>query len=191
MCAVKADAYGHGLIPVAQAAIDGGATWLGTAQLTEALRLRNAGISVPILAWLFTPHTTLLQECITAEIDVSASDVWAIDLISQAARQAGKSARVHVEVDTGMSRGGVRGEEFAPVAQAAKRAQDSGVVSIVGLWTHLARADEPGHPSIDTQYEEFERANAIMNEAGLDITYRHIANSAATLTDVAHYDLVR
>lgn len=191
MCAVKANAYGHGLIPVAQAAIEGGASWLGTAQLSEALRIRQAGITVPVLAWLFTPHTSLLQACIEAEIDISAPDVWAVEMIHQAAKLAGKHARVHIEVDTGMSRGGVRVEDFAPVVQAVKQAQDAGVGSIVGLWTHLARADEPGHPSIAQQYKEFDQAHEMLVQAGVNVAYRHIANSAATLTDVPHYDLVR
>src|SRR5699024_1729399 len=121
------------------AALEGGATWLGTAQLTEALAMRQAGITAPILAWLFTPHTSLLEKCVTADIDLSAPDVWALDMIAAAARRAGKTARVHLEVDTGMSRGGVRLPDFEKVAKAAKAAQDDGAVNVVGVWTHLAR----------------------------------------------------
>lgn len=191
MTAVKADAYGHGLIPVANAALEGGATWLGTAQLTEALAMREAGITAPILAWLFTPHTTLLEKCVTAEIDLSAPDVWAVDMIAGAARRAGKTARVHLEVDTGMSRGGVRLPDFENVVKAAKAAQETEAIDVIGIWTHLARADEPGDESIAVQYDEFERAIACAEGAGLDLKLRHIANSAATLTGLEHYDLVR
>src|SRR5699024_5263957 len=131
MTAVKADAYGHGLIPGANAAREGGATWLGTAQLSEALAMRAAGITAPILALLFTPHSTLLDECVAADIDLSAPDVWALDLIASAARRTGRAARVHLEVDTGMGRGGVRVAEFDSVVTAAKKAEDAGSLTVV------------------------------------------------------------
>ena len=191
MTAVKADAYGHGLIPVANAALEGGATWLGTAQLSEALAMREAGITAPILAWLFTPHTTLLQQCIGADIDLSASDVWALEMIADAARNEGRRARVHLEVDTGMSRGGVRLPDFEAVVDAARTAMAAGAIDVIGVWTHLACADEPGNESTPAQYAEFERALAVVAGAGIEVELRHIANSAATLTDLEHYDLVR
>lgn len=191
MTAVKADAYGHGLVPVARAALAGGATWLGTAQLTEALKLRQEGVTAPILAWLFTPHATLVHECIAADIDLSAPDVWAVRMIAEAAARVGQPARIHLEVDTGMTRGGVRLPEFEAVAAEARAAADRGLVQTVGLWTHLACADAPGDPSITAQYEEFEHASEIARGAGLEIEIRHIANSAATLTGLPPYDLVR
>lgn len=191
LTAVKADAYGHGLIPIARAALAGGAHWLGTAQLAEALAMREAGITAPILAWLYTPSTTAIGECIAADIDLSAPDVWAVELIAHEASRVGKTARIHLEVDTGMSRGGVRLPEFELVARAAKTAQDNGQVRVVGLWTHLARADEVGNPSITEQYQEYENALALAADLGLEVELRHVANSAATLTEVEHYDLVR
>lgn len=191
MAAVKADAYGHGLIPTAEAALEGGAQWLGTAQLTEAIALRRAGITAPVLAWLFSPRSDLVEECIRLGIDLSAPDVWAVDLIAGAAAAAGRVARVHLEVDTGMSRGGVRLPEFEQVVRSARAAEETGAVRIVGLWTHLACADEPGHESIAAQYADFERALALAHDAGLEVEYRHIANSAALLTGLEQYDLVR
>lgn len=191
MTAVKADAYGHGLIPVARAALDGGASWLGTAQLSEAIQMREAGITAPILAWLFTPHTTLIDDCLAAGIDLSAPDVWAVRAIVEAATRTGRTARIHLEVDTGMSRGGVRLPDFEAVVKEARAAEESGRVRVVGLWTHLACADQPGHPSIAAQYEEFERATTLVEGAGIALELRHIANSAATLTGLEHYDLVR
>lgn len=191
LTAVKADAYGHGLIPTARAALEGGAQWLGTAQLTEAIALREAGITAPILAWLFSPRSDLIGACLRLGIDLSAPDVWALDVIEEAAVDNDQVARVHLEVDTGMSRGGVRLPEFEQVVKTAKAAQERGLVRVVGLWTHLACADEPGHESIAAQYAEFESALQMAQEAGLEIEYRHIANSAALLTGLKTYDLVR
>lgn len=192
MTAVKADAYGHGLIPVAKAALAGGATWLGTAQLSEALAIRSAGITAPILAWLFTPHSTLIEECVREGIDLSAPDVWALDLIARAGKQAGVRARVHLEVDTGMGRGGVRLPDFTAVARAARAAEADGALEVVGLWTHLACADEPGRETTTAaQYADFDRALAVARREGLTVRVRHIANSAATLRGLEPYDLVR
>ncbi len=191
LVAVKADAYGHGLIPIAEAAVDGGADWLGVAQLSEAIALREAGITAPVLAWLFTPHTTLLERALELRIDVAASDGWDLGMIAEAAKKLGIVAQVHLEVDTGMSRGGLRLPEFEVALAAAKDAEDAGHIKVVGLWTHLARADEPGDPSIAAQYEEFERANEAATKAGLAVKYRHVANSAATLSGLGRYEIVR
>jgi alanine racemase len=90
MAVVKADGYGHGLVPSARAALDGGATWLGTAIVDEALALRAAGITAPILAWLWTPgEVDTVRRALAAGIDISASNLWQLDAITAAAREAG------------------------------------------------------------------------------------------------------
>ena len=192
MAVVKADAYGHGLLPVARAAIEGGATWLGTAQVTEALALRGAGIVGPrILTWLYAPGAPL-RDAIEADVDVSVAAPWAVDEVVAAAREAGRAARVHVKVDTGLGRNGVMPEALDDVVVPLLKAQAEGTVELVGVWSHFAFADEPDHPTVRAQEEAFAAAVSAVEAAGSRLEVRHIANSAATLTRPAvHYDLVR
>ena len=105
MAVVKADAYGHGLIPVARTALNAGASWLGVALLEEALALRSAEISEPILAWL-VPPTSDFARAIDHDIDIAVPSLRIFDEIREASRSVGKRARIHIEVDTGMTRGG-------------------------------------------------------------------------------------
>ncbi|TRW45578.1 alanine racemase [Georgenia yuyongxinii] len=197
MVVVKADAYGHGLLPVARAALAGGAAWLGVAQLTEALELR-AGLDrtpsagrPPILSWIFPPGAPL-GRALEAGIDLSASAPWAVHEIAAAARTAGRTARVHLEVDTGMGRGGARPEAFAELVAAALAARAEGTVDVVGIWSHLACADEPSNPATARQVEVFTAALAQAERAGLRPQLRHLAASAGTLFHPAtHFDLVR
>ncbi len=101
MAVVKADAYGHGLVPVAKAALDGGATWLGVALLEEAIALRTAGITAPILAWLVPPGSDF-QSAVDNDIDIAVASIKALDEVSEV--KSAKRPRVHLEVDTGMTR---------------------------------------------------------------------------------------
>lgn len=192
LAVVKADAYGHGLLPCARAAAEGGATWLGTALLDEALALRAAGITQPrLLAWLIGPGEAW-AEALRADIDVSANATWAIDEVVAAARETGVAARLHLKVDTGLSRGGAPVADWPDIVEAARRAQAEGAVRVVGLWSHLAYADAPGHPTVARQAAVFAEAVALAEGAGLRPEVRHLANSAATLTAPQHhFDLVR
>ncbi|MEU8200189.1 alanine racemase [Streptosporangium sp. NPDC049046] len=193
MVAVKADAYGHGLVPVARACLEAGAGRLGTAYIREALELRAAGITAPILAWIIPPGEPL-EQAVGHDIELSASSVSMIDAIADAAAEAGGAARVHLKVDTGMSRGGATAAEWAALVQRALRHQAEGVIEIVGLWSHFACADIPGDPSIAAQLAAFDEALHIAEKAGAGGSHviRHIANSAAILTlPQARYDLVR
>jgi alanine racemase len=192
MAVVKADGYGHGLLPSARAALAGGATWLGTALLDEALELREAGITEPrLLAWLMGPGAAF-DEAIAADIDLSASAVWALREIADAARRTGRSARVHLKVDTGLSRAGATPEDWPNLVEAAAQAEAEGVVTVVGVWSHFAYADAPGHATIAGQAKVFREAVAVAETAGLRPDVRHLANSAATLTAPEHhFDLVR
>jgi alanine racemase len=191
MAVVKADGYGHGLVPVARAAIAGGATWLGVAQSDEALALRAAGFDGPILTWLYSPSGAL-RELIEADIDVSVAAPWALAAVVAAAREAGRTARIHLKVDTGLGRNGMLPPVFADVLDDALKAQAEGAVAVVGVWSHFAMADEPEHPSVPAQQEVFAEAVALATSRGAALEVRHLANSAATLTNPsAHYDLVR
>lgn len=191
MAVVKGDAYGHGLLPVARAALQGGATWLGAAQMSEALQLRRAGITAPILTWLHAPGAPY-AEALQADLDVSVPAAWALQEIAAAARATGITARVHLKVDTGLGRGGAFLAQWTELLAAAMRLQAESVVQVVGVWSHLARADEVGHPSVAAQVQVFEEAVARAEAAGADLQVRHLANSAGTLTaPQTHYDLVR
>jgi alanine racemase len=191
MAVVKADAYGHGLVPCGRAAREGGASWLGVAQLAEALALRAAGDTGRLLAWLLVPGQDLAP-AVAADIDLSVNATWAIDEIADAAGRAGRPARLHLKVDTGLSRGGAAAADWAELVDHALRAEATGAVRVVGVWSHLAWADDPDHPTTADQAEQFLAAVALAESRGARPEVRHLANSAATLTSPAlHFDLVR
>ena len=192
MAVVKADGYGHGLLPSARAAVEGGAAWLGCAFLEEALAVRSAGLDVPLLAWLTTPGEDLAP-AVAAGIDVAAYDVTQLEALSAAARATGTTARVQLKADTGLSRGGATAADWPDLCAAAARAEASGEVRVTGLWSHFAFADGGAdHPVNGRQTAVFEQALEVADHAGLRPEVRHLANSAATLTAPAtHYDLVR
>ena len=191
MAVVKADAYGHGLVPAARAALRGGASWLGVAQLAEAMQLRAGGVSAPLLSWIFTPGADL-GAAIDADIDISLGAPWAVDAVVEAARQRGVAARVHLKVDTGLGRGGAIDEGWSELVAAVAPLAAEGVLDVVGVWSHFAFADAPEHPTVLAQQARFVEACDELARAGIRPPLRHLANSAATLTTpAAHHDLVR
>jgi alanine racemase len=193
MVAVKADAYGHGLVPCARACLDAGAGRLGTAFVAEALALRRAGVDAPILSWIITPDEPL-DEALVADVELSAGAGWLLDAIAAAARRTGRTARIHLKVDTGISRGGATLADWAGLVDRALAVQAEGAVEIVGVWSHLACADIPGHPSVEVQLTRFDEALAVAEKAGAAGSHviRHLANSAATVTlPQARHDMVR
>ncbi|GAA3576044.1 alanine racemase [Streptomyces osmaniensis] len=193
MAVVKSDAYGHGALRCARAAVDAGATWLGTATPEEALVLRAAGLrGMRMMCWLWTPGGPW-REAIEADVDVSVSGMWALREVTEAARQAGAPARVHLKADTGLGRGGCQpGDDWTELVREALRAEAEGLLSVTGLWSHFACADEPGHPSIAAQLTRFREMVAYAEGQGARPEVRHIANSPATLTlPDSHFDLVR
>lgn len=193
MAVVKADGYGHGLLPSARAALAGGATWLGTAIVDEAVALRAAGITVPILSWLWTPgEGDTIRRALDADVDLSVSNQWQLDIVLAAARERGMTARVHFKIDTGLSRNGCYVDDWPDLVAAAAKAQAAGEIAAVGIWSHFAYADAPGHPTIAKQVVAFRDALEVAARAGVEPQLRHLANSAATLTlPEAHFDLVR
>lgn len=191
MAVVKADAYGHGLVPSAKAAIAGGAQWLGVALVDEALELRAGGVEDPVLAWLVGPGEPWM-EALTRGIDLSVSDLWVLDEIASAAREVGRVARIHLKVDSGLGRSGAPVGDWPTLVDAARKAELDGIVVVVGVWSHLAYADAPGHPTIDRQLMVFREALEVAERAGLQPEVRHLANSAATLTRPdTYFDLTR
>ena len=191
MAVVKAEGYGHGLVPSARAAINGGASWLGVAQLSEAMILRESGITAPMLSWLHIPGSDFAG-AIIADIDLSVSALWSLAEVADAARRLGRTARIHLKVDTGLGRNGAFGDDWQTLLPAARRLEAEGLVRIVGVWSHFVYADEPTHPTVRLQEERFAEAVRDAERAGCDLEVRHIANSAAILTNSgAAFDLVR
>ena len=201
LATVKANAYGHGLLPVARAALDGGADWLGVAQLAEAFTLRRgldeAGVAraeAPILAWISTSSSDFVA-AIEADIDLSVSWTWVLADICAAARQVGRPARVHVKIDTGMSRAGSTLADLPALAAALRMAADDGLVDVVGAWSHMSRADDPseaGNASTASHVRIFEEGLAILADAGITPRIRHLSATSGILWHPeAHYDMVR
>ena len=193
MAVVKADGYGHGMLASARAALAGGASWLGVAMLEEALALRAAGITEPVLAWLWTPREAeALRAALAAGVDVSVSSQQALDLVVATAAELGSPARMHLKIDTGLSRNGVTAADWPAVLDATAKAAASGVVEATGIWSHFACADSPGHPSVTRQLERFGAALDTARGYGVVPAVRHLANSAGTVTlPQCHFDLVR
>lgn len=191
MAVVKADAYGHGLLPVARTVVAAGADWLGVAQMPEAFALRDAGITTRLLTWLAVPGADFAG-AVSRDIDLSASAPWALDEIAAAARSVGRTARVHLKVDTGLGRGGAYGADWTTLVRHARPLEAEGAITVVGVWTHFAHADAPEHPTVLSQQERLFEAAREAEREGCRLEVRHLANSAATLLHPsAHADLVR
>ena len=214
MAVVKADAYGHGLGPIALTALSVGASWLGVAQLAEALALRalldEADVDRPagepsgqaprILTWLLpvmdparaAAEDSPLRAALAADLDLSVSTLPQLEALSAAARAQATTARLHLKVDTGMSRGGAMAEDLPALAAALRQAEDEGVVDVVGLWSHLSRADEPTSGSTEQHLERYRQAEQIVQEAGLRPSIHHLAATGGLLWHPeARMDLVR
>jgi alanine racemase len=191
MAVVKADGYGHGLVPAARAALAGGADQLGVAVLAEGLALRAAGVTAPVLTWLNGPGADFAA-ALTADLEVSVNAVWGLSEVVAAARATGRPAQLHLFVDTGLSREGATMTEWPELVAAAARAQADGDVAVVGVWSHMVYADAPTHPTIGAQVRVFEEAVGIARAAGLTDARRHLANSAATVAlPETWFDMVR
>ena len=186
---------------MARAALDGGADWLGVAQLAEAFTLRHgldeAGVAradAPILAWISTSSSDFAA-AIEADIDLSVSWTWVLADICAAARQVGRPARVHVKIDTGMSRAGSTLADLPALASALRMAADDGLVDVVGAWSHMSRADDPseaGNASTASHVRIFEEGLAILADAGITPRIRHLSATSGILWHPeAHYDMVR
>ena len=190
MAVVKADAYGHGVDVAARAALAGGAQWLGVAQLSEAIELRDSGIDAPLLSWIYPPEAdlaTAIRRDITLGIGARAH----LASVARAARAVGRAATVHLKVDTGLGRGGVL-EDLDAVLDDLAPMLAEGALTMGGTWSHFAFADAPDHPTVRAQQERFGEVLRLMEARGIPTGVAHLANSAATLTNPsAHFDMVR
>ncbi|GAA1519284.1 alanine racemase [Dactylosporangium maewongense] len=184
MAVVKANGFGHGLLPVARAALASGATWLGVTSIAEARTVRDGGIGAPTLAWLYGTGDDFAW-AVRNDVDLSVSTPRHLE-----AMPAG--AAVHLKVDTGLTRNGVAWADWPDLVARAADLERRGTIRVRGIWSHLASADDPGNPSVALQLERFDEALAVAAKAGLEPELRHLANSAGIVDlPATHYDLVR
>lgn len=188
MGVVKANAYGHGDVAVARAALEAGATWLGVILVDEGVRLRDAGIDAPVLL-LHEPPVERIDEAIALDLTPVVFTRQGLAALGEAADRAGRTARAHLKIDTGLNRLGCPPDlldEFA--GSLAKEPR----VEIEGVMTHFAFADQPGNPFVDEQIERFADACEHLRAHGIEPALRHVANSAAAITRPdTHFDMVR
>ncbi|MGA0567073.1 alanine racemase [Rathayibacter sp. KR2-224] len=175
---VKANGYGHGAEQAARAALAGGADRLGVADLAEALELRAAGITAPVLAWLHDSDPDF-DAALAAEIEVGVSSVAQLNAVAAAAERAGRVAVVHLKLDTGLSRNGVTPDAWPSAVSAARAAEAAGLVHVAGVFSHLSGTDAD---SDTAQAAAFDRGLAEASRAGLDPEFVHLAASGAALT---------
>jgi alanine racemase len=189
MAVVKADGFGHGLVPVARTALAHGASWLGVTSCAEAGELRAAGVTAPILSWLHLPGQDF-AEAILTDVDLAASSAEHLLGIARSAQCVALAARVQLKIDTGLSRNGSTADEWPELLRLAHRLELAGTIRVRGIWSHLSAAEDPA--TVPPQIRRFEDALAAAGSLGLHPPLRHLANSAATLgVPGSRYDLVR
>jgi alanine racemase len=191
VCAsVKADAYGHGAVPVAEAILEAGAHWLAVSQVDEGVELRDAGIDAPVLL-LSEPPLSAVDEAVARHLTLTVYSRWAIEAVETAAVMHGReSVPVHLKVDTGMHRVGASAEDAPGLA---RRVAESRHLHLEGLMTHFAVADDPER-EVDTkaQLERFETVRDDLATEGIVPDVLHTANSAGAIAfEAARYDMVR
>jgi alanine racemase len=190
MAVVKADGYGHGAEPVARAALDAGATWLGVALVEEGVSLREAGIDAPILV-LSEPVPEAAAAVVAHRLTPVVYTPAGIDALAKAVADVGAAEplAVHLKVDTGMHRVGAATTDAVALA---RRVADRSELELAGVLTHLAVADEPDDPYTPEQLARFATVLADLDAAGLRPAVVHAANSAGLLAfPDARFDLVR
>ncbi|RSS37125.1 alanine racemase [Streptomyces sp. WAC08241] len=191
MAVVKADAFGHGALPVASTVLRHGADRLGTATVAEALDLRRAGLDVPILSWLNAPHSDFTP-AVANRIDLAVPGVEHLRSVAAAALAAGRPARIHLHADVGMARDGAAPDAWPELCGRAAALEAAGTVRVVGLMGHLGCADHPGDPHNVRGRAALAAATLTARRAGLRPRHRHLAATAALLNDPgSHADLVR
>jgi alanine racemase len=188
---VKADGFGHGAAEVARTALASGATRLGVTSISEALALRAVHFQAPILSWL-NPVSAGFAAAVRNRIDVAAASAQHLTAIAAGARTAGRPARVHLHIDVGMARDGAEPSAWAGLCELAGRLEHDSLVRVVGVMGHLGWADVPSDPANAAGRRRFEDAVGVARAHGLAPTTRHLAATAATITDPrTHFELCR
>ena len=185
---VKADAYGHGMVPVARALEAAGVDSFGVADVQEALTLRAAGIKAPILAWLHDPDDDFVA-AVSKNVELGIANLEQLDRASTAAKTAGKAARLHLKIDTGLGRNGSSAALWPQLLETVKDAAASGLVEVVGIFSHLSGTSEADDLA---QIKRFDAAIAVADQLGVKYQLRHLTASDGSLAyPQAHYDMVR
>lgn len=189
MLVVKDDAYGHGLGPIVRRAAAEGVRWFGAFDVAEAVRTREAaGPGARIFSWL-TVGPDEIAEALMADVELGVGDASFLDDIASAVPVGGDPARIHLKIDTGLHRNGIRPEEWSAVIENARALQDAGRVRVVGVWSHIAEASDAED---DAARAAFDRAVAVAEHAGLELEVRHLSASAASFARPEfRYDLAR
>jgi alanine racemase len=188
MAVVKANAYGHGLLEVGRFYERSGVEWLAVALMEEGVALRRAGIQIPILV-LGGIAPWQIRWGLEHQLDLTVGSIEVLQAVEAAAGALGKTAAVHLKLDTGMERVGIRAEESGPLIEAALR---SASVEARGVYSHLACADDPEHPMTSWQIERFLQACQQWEHLGEPLPMRHLANSGGVLHfPESHLDCVR
>lgn len=191
MAVVKADGFGHGASLVARTALANGASSLGVTSIDEALQLRDTGVAAPVLSWLNTPDADF-SSAIAHDVDLAVPGVQHLAAVANAAARARRVAAIHLHADTGLARDGAAPAEWLRLCVLAREAHTRGHVRVVGLMGHLSSADDPSDPANVMGRRAFARFCRIARASGLHPTTRHLAATAATLTDArSHHDLCR
>ncbi|HEY3562581.1 MAG TPA: alanine racemase [Kribbella sp.] len=186
MAVVKADAFGHGAVPVARAAVEAGATWLGVAHADEALQLRAAGLRVPILTWLYDAAELMLLGDV--DVDISVSTVAEL----QRAVSTPSVHHVHLKLDTGLHRAGSAPDQWIELTRTAAHYEALGAVTIRGIWSHLSHGSSTDAVQSTHQLRLLRTGVRLARRAGLRPSVVHLANSAGALTlDAPDTDLAR
>ena len=191
MAVVKADGFGHGSADAARVALANGASWLGVTSIAEGLALREAGLAAPVLSWL-NPVDADFGLALAAGIDVAVPSLRHLSAVLGAARASGRRARVHLHLDVGMARDGCEPAQWPGLCRAAFGGEQRGVLAVVGLMGHLGCADVPADPCNETGRARFAWGLETARAAGLRPAMRHLAATAAALTDPrTHHTLCR
>lgn len=185
---VKANAYGHGMIEVARKLEAAGADYIGVADVTEALELRNGGIDLPILAWLHDPRESFVL-AVDAGIELGLANLEQLDRVATAAQHLGRVARVHLKIDTGLGRNGSSEADWPELLKTAHGLVAEGFIQVVGIFSHLSCTSEADDLR---QIARFETAVDQARAAGIDFELRHLTASDGSIKyPQAHYDMVR
>ncbi|UMZ74882.1 alanine racemase [Natranaerofaba carboxydovora] len=188
MAVVKADGYGHGAFEIAETALESGASWLGVALLEEGILLRYQGLKAPILILGYIPPGHI-ETCLSYDLTPTIFTKETAEACQKAAEIKGKKVNVHIKLDTGMGRVGVRPEDSANFAKYVNNMPN---LEIEGIYTHFSVADEKDKSYTWQQYKTYKNIIREIENEGIKIPYKHACNSAAAI-DIKemHLDLVR
>ncbi|HYI51328.1 MAG TPA: alanine racemase [Microbacterium sp.] len=189
MLVVKDDAYGHGIARIVRRATAEGVRWFGAFDVREALLTREAaGAGARVFSWL-TVGIDQIAPALAADIDLGVGDAEFLEDVVSVVREGAEPARVHLKVDTGLHRNGIRPEEWGAVVDRARALEEAGLVRVVGVWSHIAEASDTED---DAARATFDQAVAVAETAGCALEVRHLSASAASFARPEfRYDLVR